>query len=251
MSITKLIIAIVLVTLFVVGCDDTIEPVPPVGYDTLIPLAIGNYWLYQGYYLNSDDGSVKFPEDSKFGFIIHNIPTQSTLNPNKGNFQMSICGEDLIPVDDTNYLLYGGSKSVLQNEKGFYYTGIIRKDSLVMTFNDLIFSYPAEKGTSATGHVFYYSPLGNGSNVPDNVITEYTCVSTDSLFVTPLGDFKCIVYKMVYIDFEPLFRGEVYYFIRPNLGIVGTIEMVYHYGLNKYGYLKKYVLTEYKINQGE
>ncbi|MEW6194429.1 MAG: hypothetical protein AB1521_04630 [Bacteroidota bacterium] len=251
MSITKLIITIVLVTLFVIGCDNTIEPVPPVEYDTLIPLNIGNYWLYQGYYLNRDDGTIDFPEYNKFGFIIHSLPTYLNNSIVSENLQMSICGEDLTPIDDSNILLYGGSKLVYHNNKGVYYTGIIRKDSLVMVFNDLIFPYPVEKGESATGHVFYYSPLGNGSNVPDDVITEYTCISTDSLFATPIGDFRCIVFRMSYVDFEPLFRGEVYYFIRPNLGIVGTIEMVYHYGQNKYSYLKKYVLTEYKINQGE
>ncbi len=75
-----------------------------------------------------------------------------------------------------------------------------------MTFNDLIFSYPAEKGKIVSGHVFYYSTLGNYSNIPDEFITQYKCVTTDSLFTTPLGEFNCIVYKMAYADFDPLYR---------------------------------------------
>lgn len=56
-----------------------------------------------------------------------------------------------------------------------------------------------------------------------------------------------MVYKMAYADFEPLFRNEVYYFIKPGVGIVGTIEKTYHYSQKKYSYFKKYVLTDYKI----
>jgi hypothetical protein len=241
------IISIVLMSITLMSCKDYSVLPEPVEHDPLIPLSVGNYWLYQGYYLKPDDGSVNFPEHDKFGFIVHNPSSQLKNRVGSTNYQMSICGEDLLPVDDSNYLLYGGSKLIYQNENGFYYSGIIRKDTLVMSFNDLIFLYPAKKGESVSGHVFFYSPLGNGSNVPDEVITKYDCVSTDSLFTTPLGEFRCIVYKMAYADFEPLFRDEVYYFIKPGLGIVGTVEKVYLYSLNKYRYFKKYVLTDYKI----
>jgi hypothetical protein len=236
------IIYFVVLVLLLMGCKDNSDnPVisKPVEYDTLVPLNVGNYWLYQGYYLN-DDGSVDFPQNDKFGFIVQKYGANST------NYQMYRCGEDFVPIDDTPYNLYGGSKLVYENKNGFYYSGIIRKDTLVITFNDLIFSYPAEKGKSVSGHVFYYSTAGNYSNVPDDIITDYTCISTDSLFTTPLGDFRCIVYKMAYADLEPLYRAEVYYFIKPGLGIVGMVQMAYHYSSNKYSYLTKHVLIDYK-----
>ena len=236
------IISLILVTFIITGCKD--NPVEPVQYKPLIPLSVGNYWLYQNYLLDPDNGSITHPEyNSKDGFIIND----SLLGSNSISYHISICGEDLKPIDDSNYLLYGGSKLAYQNNNGFYYSGIIRKDTLVMMFNDLIFPYPAVKGKSASGHVFYYSTLGNGSNVPDEVITQYECVSTDSLFTTFLGEFRCMVYKMVWQDFEPLFRDEVYYFIKPGLGIVGMVQMVYFYNLKKYNYMREYILTNYKI----
>jgi hypothetical protein len=227
--------------------DNSVEP-PSAKYEPLIPLSVGNYWLYQNYLLDPDNGSITHPEyNSKDGFIINDSLSQSILGSNFVSYNISICGEDLKPVDDTNYLLYGGSKLVNQDNNGFYYSGIVRKDTIVMQFNDLIFPYPATNGKSTSGHVFYYSTLGNGSNIPDEVITQYTCVSTDSLFTTPLGDFRCIVYKTAYADFNPLFRGDVYYFIKPGLGIVGIVQMVYFYNLNKYNYMRGYILTDYKI----
>lgn len=239
------ILSFVLITIIIACCKN--NPVEP-DHDMLIPLKAGNYWLYQGYYLNPDNGSIV---DSiwggKYGFIIHYPTAQIENIASPFNYQISICHEDLKPIDDTNILLYGGSKLIYQNNSGFYYSGIVRKDTLTMYFNDLIFPYPVEKGTSVRGHVFFYSALGNGSNVPDEVITEYTCVSTDSLYTTPLGEFRCIVYQMIYIDYYPLSRAEVYYFIKPGLGIVGMVNMTYHYSTNKYRYFSKYVVTDYKI----
>ncbi|MEW6509286.1 MAG: hypothetical protein AB1432_16260 [Bacteroidota bacterium] len=237
----------ILLTFIMISCkDNSVDPLP-VKYDPLIPLSVGNYWLYQGYYLY-DDGSVNFPQDYKYGFIVSEPPLQLNDRKDTQYYQVSYCGEDLKPIDDSNWLLYGGSKLVHQDNNGFYYAGIVRKDTVTMTFSDLIFPYPTKEGKSTSGHVFYYSTLGNYSNVPDDVITQYTCVSTDSLFSTPFGDFRCIVYKMAYQDFEPLFRDDVYYFIKPGLGIVGIVQMVYHYSSNKYSYLNKHVLTQYKIN---
>ena len=210
----------------------------------------GNYWLYRHYDFNSEDSSW-IPNSWKFGFIILNLPPQPYTILDPTNFNMSMCAEDLTPLDDSKFMMYGGTKSVYQNENGFYYSGIIRNDTLTKTFNNLIFPYPVEKGQPVSGHVFYYNNAGNTSNIPDNAITSYICVSTDSLISTPIGDFKCIVYKMAWQDISPLFRDEVYYFIKPGIGIIGMINLSYHYNNNQYTYIRKILLTDYKINQGE
>lgn len=242
------IIFYVLITLIRFGCkDNSVELLPPVEYKPLIPLSVGNYWLYQGYTLNSDSSSGGTADPWKFGFIIQS-PTAKLFKENNIIYQMSRCGEDLKPFDDTGFTLYGGNKLVYQNGKGLYYSGVVRKDTVIITFNDLIFPYPTEKNKSVAGHVFYYNNSGNTSNVSDETITQYTCISLDSLFSTPLGDFRCIVYKMAWQDFPPLFRDEVYYFVKPGLGIVGMVQMVYHYNSNKYTYFMKHVLTDYRIN---
>jgi hypothetical protein len=239
------IISLMLVALIITGCKD--NPFEPVENESLMPLGLGNYWLYQGYYLN-DDGSVNFPQDRKYGFIIDDTLSQIISGRRTFNYKLFNCGEELKPYYDKPGS-FEGSKLIYQNTNGLNYSGNEKYDTIKMVFNDLIFPFPTEIGRVVNGHVFYYSTLGNNSNVPDDVVTQYTCVSIDSLFSTPLGDFKCIVYKMSYADFEPLYRDEVYYFIKPGIGIVGFVEMVYHYSINKYTYFLKNVLTTYKINE--
>lgn len=240
-KITITLFALLIAT--ITGCHK--NPVEPADYEPLIPLSVGNYWLYREYELNSD-GSGGTPSQWKFGFIIADTLSQIINGERTLNYKLFNCGEELKPYYDKPSS-FEGSKLIYLNRNGLYYSGNEKYDTLKMSFNDLIFPYPAQKGELVGGHVFYYSTLGNYSNVPDDVITDYTCVSTDSSITTMLGDFRCIVFKMAYADFEPLYRDEVYYFVRPGLGIVGMIEMVYHYNLKKYSYLRKTLLTDYKI----
>ena len=243
----KKLIVILLLIVFIQGCDST-EP-PIVENEPLIPLDVGNYWLYREYELNSD-GTGGIPALKKFGFIIDDTLSQTINDIRVTNYKLFNCGEELEPYYDKPGS-FEGSKLLYQSIEGIYYSGIEKYDTLKMAYNDLIFPYPVIKDQSVSGHVFYYSTLGNYSNVPDDAITNYTCVSTDSLITTPLGAFRCIVYKMAYADFEPLFSNEVYYFIKPGLGIVGLVEMVYHYRLSKYSFLRKTLLTDYEIKKEE
>jgi hypothetical protein len=236
-----------ILVLLLIGCKDHSDnPVisKPVEYDTLVPLNIGNYWLYQGYYLN-DDGSVNFPQSAKFGFIIDDTISQTISGERTVCYKLFNCGEELTPYYDKPGS-FEGSKLIYHNKNGLFYSGIEKYDTLKIAFNDLIFPYPTKTGNSVSAHVFYYSTLGNYSNIQDDIITDYICISTDSLFTTPIGDFRCIVYKMTYSDLEPLYRAEVYYFIKPGVGIVGMVQMAYHYSSNKYTYLTKHVLMDYK-----
>jgi len=226
-----------------------IDPPTQNNYQPLIPLDAGNYWMYQEYGLDSETGSVIDTNIWKFGFIILKLPPQPSTILDSLNYNISICAEDLSPLDDSKFTLYGGRKSVYQNKNGLYYSGIIRNDTLVKTYNDLIFPYPVQKGDSTQGHVFYYSTTGNYANITDEATTQYKCISIDSVYNTPSGDFKCIVYNMVIDDYKPLFRDEVNYFIEPSIGIVGMVHMIYHYKNNKYDYFIKYVLTNYKLKE--
>lgn len=244
------IISFVVFIIIISGCKGNITgPKLPVTYEPLFPLSIGNYWLYREYELNPD-GSGGKPDSIKFGFIIDDTISQN-INGNKiENFKLFNCGEELRPYYDKPGS-FEGSKLIYQNKSGLYYSGNERYDTIKMSFNNLIFPYPVEKGETVSGHVFYYSTIGNYFNVPDNLITKYTCVSTDSIINTPIGNFSCIVYKMAYQDYPPLFRDEVYYFIESGIGIVGMFQRVYHYNTNQYTYIRKTLITDYKINQIE
>lgn len=246
--IKSVLLSLIIMVLFI-GCgdkNDNITNPEPVGYDTLIPLKLGNYWLYDGYLLH-DDGTIHDQLFGKSGFVIDDSLTRTIEGKNILCYKMFNCGEEPKPFYDEPGS-FEGSKLIYQNTKGTYYAGNEKNDTVQAAFNDLIFPITAKKGDTLKGHVFYYSPTGNYMNVPNEATTNYICISIDSVFTTPLGDFNCLVYKMAYYDLEGLFRDDVYCFIKPGLGIVGMVHMGYIYSTNKYGYLSKYILVNYKIN---
>ncbi|PIP78126.1 MAG: hypothetical protein COW85_05395 [Ignavibacteria bacterium CG22_combo_CG10-13_8_21_14_all_37_15] len=244
------IISVILIPLLMMSCKKENPVVPePVKLEPLFPLSLGNYWIYRGYELNAD-GTGGRPSLWKLGFIIDDTVTQVINGESILNYKLFICDSTLKPSYDKPGN-FEGSKLVYQNGNGFYYAGTEKYDTVKMSFNDLIFPYTPKKDESLTWHYFYYSNVGNLFNIPDDAVTQYKCVSTDSLLTTPLGDFRCAVYKMVILDFEPLFRDEVYYFIKPGIGIVGMVDMVYYYSRNEYRYVRKTLLTDYKIEKGK
>lgn len=240
------IISVVLISLLMMGCKKENPVVPEsVKLEPLFPLSLGNYWLYRGYELNAD-GTGARPSVRKHGFIIDDTVTQVINGESILNYKLFRCDSTLKPFYNKPGS-FDGSKLIYQNRNGFYYAGTEKHDTIKISFNDLIFPYPAKKDESLTGHIFYYSTLGNLFSLPDDATTQYTCVSTDSLITTPAGDFNCIVYKMVILDVEPSFRGDVFYFIKPGLGIVGMSFMVYNYYSKEYSFGNITLLTDYKI----
>jgi len=241
----RISVLILIIFFSIMSCKENPVIPEPVKTEPLIPLSLGNYWLYRDYYLNPD-GTGGRPFPIKLGYIIDDTVTQVINGENILNYKLFICDSTLKPSYDKP-ATFQGSKLVYQNREGIYYAGTEKYDTIKTSFNDLIFPYPVEKGDSVSGHIFYYTISGNVFSIPDEAISQYTCVSTDSLFTTEVGDFRCIVYKMPYFDLEPLFRDEVYYFIKPGFGIVGMVSMVFHYNTNEYRYVAKTLLTDYKI----
>ena len=98
---------ILLLIIFIQSCDTT-EP-PIVKNEPLIPLSEGNYWLYREYDLNPD-GTGGTPRLWKFGFIIEKTTGKVPSDININNYELSRCAEDLSPIDDTGYSLYGENR---------------------------------------------------------------------------------------------------------------------------------------------
>ncbi|MGE5499078.1 MAG: hypothetical protein ACM3Q2_13440 [Syntrophothermus sp.] len=243
---------IFVMSFLMLGCKD--DPVTPninhtdATIDTLMPLSIGNYWLYREYDLQAD-GTGSIPHLKQFGFVIDDTLTQIIKGGSILCYKLFNCGEELKPFYDKPGS-FEGSKLIYNGKDGLHYAGVEKNDTLKMAFDDLIFSSKAKIGSSSINHVFFYTISGNLYNIPDDALTSYTCISTDSLITTPAGNFKCLVYKMVVMDSAPLFRDEVYFFIQPKLGIVGFFYMIYDYNLKKYRFFQKTLLTGYKIKKG-
>ena len=223
------------------SCHSGVEP--PVDDNTgpLIPLAVGNYWVYQEYDLNSD-GSIRSANQYIRGYKITDTLSVNLDGTKQKTFRCNRCDSSTSWTSFDGRLLYNGND-------GTYYAGVTDRDSVSTLFNDLMFKYPTNKGHETAARTFYYNIFCNFDNVPDSVITTYTCVSTDSLFSTPFGDFKCVVYKLKLMLDDYFYLGDVYYFFKPGLGMVGTIFMTYSYYSNEHYYFLKDVLIDYNLNK--
>jgi len=60
------IISVILIPLLMMSCKKENPVIPePVKFEPVIPLSLGNYWLYRGFDLNAD-GTVRSPSLWKF-----------------------------------------------------------------------------------------------------------------------------------------------------------------------------------------
>ena len=220
-------ILLIFFSLLLMSCHSGTEPPIDENKDPLIPLAVGNYWVYDAYYLK-EDGSIDFPawpESNVFGFKVSDT-LNVTLNGKKTKtFKLSLYDHPTNSTSSEAKLIYNG-------KDGIYYSGITDKDTVKMLFDDLLFVYPPTKGYETLAHTFYYTSTGNYLNILDSIKTTYTCVSTDSLFSTPVGNFRCIVYKLKLMLDDVFYLGDIYYFLKPGVGLVGIIEMTYSYITN-------------------
>ncbi|MCK9279605.1 MAG: hypothetical protein M0P71_03200 [Melioribacteraceae bacterium] len=218
--------------------------------DTLIPLNVGNYWIYNTYYYNKNDSSYGNPFYLKSGFIIDGKMEVNSKDKKVTAYKLFTCGEDLEPSFNNTPKLFQGSKLIYQEKDGIYLYGKEKYDSLITSDDELIFTTKYGTGKEYRAHKFYYSTAGDLYGIPfDTVLTNYEFISTDSLISTPAGDFRCFVFKMAYFDFKPISRDEIFYFICPKIGIVAMTSKVYHYNSRNYTPTKKILLTDYKIKK--
>lgn len=238
---------LLIVLLFIPACEVTTEmPVLP-ELTELMPLEKGNYWIYQEQLLYPN-GDFKYEVRENFGFIIRDTVRVKINGVWIKHYKLNCCYENRQIIDYSNLKPYDGTKLIYQNGNGIYYSAFMIADTLKRFHNERIFGLPAGKGAEYDGHLFFYSPSGNYLNFPDSKLATYTCIAKDSSFVTPVEKFNCIVFRTSYEDNPSDKRMDVYYYIEPNVGIVGIVHTFYDYKKTTTTFYKRYVLTKYNIN---
>ncbi len=240
---------------FLISCnaeeDKIVDPkIEETKVDTIIPLNVGNCWIYNTYNYNINDSSYGNPSYLKGGFIIDGKMEFSSHGKQITAFKLFPCMEDLDPAYDKPGT-FKGSKLIYQGKDGVYFYGKEKFDSLLTSDNELIFTIKFGIGKEYRAHKFYYAAAGDMHLGFDELMTTYEFIAVDSLISTPAGDFKCFVFRMVFLDLKPLFRDDIYYFINPQIGLVAMISMVYHYNLGTYRPMDKSLLTDYKIKKDD
>lgn len=159
----------------------------------IIPLKAGNYWIYESKDLDSSG-------------IVHKISYDTVKIISRVNLSGSI------------YYFSGDNRFLFNSSDGLYL-----KDTSDLSFQYLIYKYPAKVGDK------FQSVNMSDSVTVESLNTEYTC---------PRGKFSCYVYNT---------GNYLYEYLSPNIGLIADLE----YGTTDFGnkYLSsKMELIEYHLN---
>lgn len=166
----KILILLTVLITFIACSDDTTTD-PGIQYqDTIMPLAVDNYWVFADSTFNPPHAPVV--DTTKIGIT--------------GYREINYEGEKL-PVYFWNWFRMPENtpqslKNWMRNEEeGLIYYGQ-QSGSWSSEVNRILFlKYPAEAGDE-----WEYTEAFN-----------IRCISTSSSFTTPLGDFDCVVYRVI------------------------------------------------------
>ncbi len=221
------------------GCDSdkTVDPPPPP--DDLVALSIGNFWEFKilERFHTSDQWQTAIYDSVAFR-IVDIIPTIVD-----GDTIMAAVEEWYHPR--TNRPLK--ASWLKQNfEDGLYFLGGVSDEDTLMN-KTLFLKYPASKGDTWGVPWISYDLWDNKFLYPDTL--TFTCISSDTLLKTPVGNFDCVVYYFEKSQGEDiLFDDLIYDYYSPGVGLVGR-----HYkregSRNFPEYIEKeWLLYNYKAN---
>lgn len=221
------ILPFLLFMLILFVCKQNKMPIDTNTNDELIPLEIGNYWVYEA--------SSFFPNDTLVNFWKFGI-TGSTDILFQGEkiqvfYWVNIDYQTGIPAEIKYY--YKNESDGL-----FIYGATCPTDTLV--FKSLYLKYPvkiAEQWNHQTITILSSpNPLNECFAAGETLSIE--CIKTSHEFLTPVGRFNC--YEFHY-QIPQTSNKEKFLYFSPNIGFVGMIEK------ENNQIVHKWVLKEYQI----
>ncbi len=224
-----ILLMIIIFAMLIAGCsEDSTNPSGQQSFqDEIIPLAVGNQWIYL--YTDETTG------------------LQDTLCKGVSGSEMFECEDhELREVFHWNWYNldeghYEDHKSLCYNtEEGFHKAGgISSSDSLFADY--LTVKYPVSEGDSWIYTDIEYDPENSQWVYTDTL--EAFCTAVDTMITTPAGFFTCIEVTLCRLGTEPggLFVQRFYY--SPNIGYIGFI--LYNNGVIR----SKRLLMDYSINE--
>lgn len=205
-------VALISLSLFMAGACNNRNPTSSEMQEAvLMPLTTGNTWLYQTQLFISGD-PVEGLTDSTGSRII-------------GQTQVSFEGQ-MIEVGIQEFFDPASGQAreakwlTWNGPDGLYSLGGISiRDTLVRKVLKL--KFPVEVGESWQFPSLAYD-LGERKFVLDDTLT-FTCVSTDTPFVTLVDTFQCYVYKYSQRPEEDVLEiWDYFFYYTPGVGLVGT-----------------------------
>lgn len=195
--------------LFFTGCKkDSSNPETPGSGTVIVPLAVGNNWIYTDSLFNTSTGAFVQAGASKLGItgkqtISYHGQTREVFWWNWYNYSSNSYSTD-------NFLV--GNES-----DGFSSYGWAPNSTPIITERSFAIKYPCSVGdTWQTINYRYTSQTNYYAHDTEFV----TCTSLDQVVATPSGSFHCIVMKRVYsVD-----KSFTFMYVSPGVGIIATTE---------------------------
>ncbi|MFC1482102.1 hypothetical protein ACFL6E_07670 [Candidatus Neomarinimicrobiota bacterium] len=153
--------------------------------ESLIPLALGNEWVYQAHYYSEN-----YPEwnvtDTNVVMVLDSVDV--TIK-NKAVTAYSMQGFYDIPP-----LGHGAHWLLADEPEGLYLIGGLADDTLIQN-KTLLIKYPYYASSKWSDSALFYNYGIYGSVFFTQGITETACISTNAKVSTSAGDFTCVVFK--------------------------------------------------------
>lgn len=173
----------------------------------LVPLVVGNYWIYSGWYIDpslfADTFRVDIAREVEVLVGRRTVTAYAkTRRPHRATGPAPYA-----------WLLVNGPGGLME------FGGVSARDTFVVHDN-LSRKYPGNPGDSWHTNRLGYRFSTQQFEILDEV--EVRIVATDSLLVTPAGSFRCYVYNYIIRMAEDVGSyWSVYEFYAPGVGMVG------------------------------
>lgn len=234
------LISYLIISLFILsGCKDN-SPLGPEkpgvpSSDGLLPLKAGNEWTYRSYYLDGQTGEIKLEMPDSYQKLL--IP-EYIKGSFKGNLYEGFSWDNQFVGSEQDSIV----KWVYINRPdGLYQVGGLAKTDTSIN-NILHYKYPVNKGESWLVPRLFFEPYSFLKFFIDDSV-KYECTDTAAVFQTPIGDFKCYVYRHLVDLGDDIGSDEEYFeYFKPGFGMVGTIIKEYTASTGKSSYRYKIVL---------
>ncbi len=218
---------------FFTGCDilggneDSSLKELLVPQNELIPLEVGNYWVYEQWFLDpSNKDTVREEVIGTRQIIAEDIIVNA--------FETVRFRYDTRPTDDALFSLKANGI-----DGHFFLGGWAKVDSLYI--NNRRYKYPAEVGETWESRQILFDTDIKEYKIGNTRTIEL--IDTNRTITTSAGVFEnCYVYK--HQDYNPLFPYFQFVFIKPGIGIVGGETIASNDTTDLAG---QYFLMEYKI----
>lgn len=207
------------------SCEDQITDIP-INESTIIPLSVGNYWIYtqkvNGFPELTDTAKVAITGNSIIDYQGEKYSVWLWTKYHPGTNE---------PLD-YSWLLWNGPTGL------YIMGGISGSDTLIR--KGLYLKYPAYVGENWDVINIGYHLTNNEFIITDTV--NYSCVATNELFDTPVGNFYCYVFHWREKPEDDVQEFWLHYiYCAPNFGYVGEIikssldsSVIFEIYLNEY-----------------